>query len=51
MSAGAIASVKATVRSLDAGELEELVAYLAARPARSLRPLLRGFAQARGIVL
>ena len=51
MSAGAIASVKATVRSLDAGELEDLVGYLAARPARSLRPVLRGFAQARGIVL
>ena len=51
MNAGSISSVKEMVRSLDAGEVGDLVAYLSKRPARSLRPLLRAFAQDRGVKL
>ena len=51
MNAGSIASVKETVRSVDAAELTDLVEWLAARPSRSLRSVLRAYAQDRGVSL
>jgi phosphotransferase system enzyme I (PtsP) len=51
MTAGSIASVKSMLRSAEAGQLESLIGYLVKRPSRSLRPLLRAYAQERDIQL
>jgi phosphotransferase system enzyme I (PtsP) len=51
MSAAAIAPVKQMIRSLEVGELRDLVQHLCGLPDHSVRGILRAYAQNREIPL